>query len=191
MRRRFQTMILPALLCTIGLSARIISSAAVVPEKSEPIPVVQSTVISEPINQISISYPTVQETEVTVTIEEECEEETLSNEDVELIALVTMAEAEGECEEGKRLVIDTILNRVDSEYFPDTVYDVVYQKSQFSSMWNGRVDKCYVQDDIYELVREELKKRSNYEVMFFTAGNYGKYGTPMFQVENHYFSSYE
>ena len=64
MRRRFQTMILPALLCTIGLSARIISSAAVVPEKSEPIPVVQSTVISEPINQISISYPTVQETEV-------------------------------------------------------------------------------------------------------------------------------
>lgn len=191
MRRRFQTMILPALLCTIGLSARIISSAAVVPEKSEPIPVVQSTVISEPINQISISYPTVQETEVTVTIEEECEEETLSNEDVELIALVTMAEAEGECEEGKRLVIDTILNRVDSEYFPDTVYDVVYQKSQFSSMWNGRVDKCYVQDDICELVREEIKKRSNYEVMFFTAWNYGKYGTPMFQVENHYFSSYE
>ena len=102
-----------------------------------------------------------------------------------------MAEAEGECEEGKRLVIDTILNRVDSEYFPDTVYDVVYQKSQFSSMWNGRVDKCYVQDDICELVREEIKKRSNYEVMFFTAWNYGKYGTPMFQVENHYFSSYE
>lgn len=191
MRKRIQTMILPALLCTIGLSVRIISSAAVVPEKYEPIPVVQPTVINEPINQISFSYQPVQETEVTVTIEEECEEEILSNEDIELIALVTMAEAEGECEEGKRLVIDTILNRADSECFPDTVYDVIYQKNQFSSMWNGRVDKCYVRDDICELVKEELKQQSNYEVMFFTAGNYGQYGTPMFQVGNHYFSSYE
>lgn len=184
-------MILPALLCTIGLSVKIISSAALTPEKNEPIPVVESKVIYEPINQISISHQPVQETEVTVTIEEECKEEILSDEDMELIALVTMAEAEGECEEGKRLVIDTILNRVNSEYFPDTVYDVIYQKSQFSSMWNGRVDKCYVRDDICELVREELKQQSNYEVMFFTAENYGRYGTPMFQVGNHYFSSYE
>lgn len=115
---------------------------------------------------------------------------TMSDEDIELIALVTMAEAEGECEEGKRLVIDTILNRVDSEisYFPDTVYDVVYQKSAFSSMWNGRVDKCYVDEDICQLVREELISRTNYDVMYFTAGKYGKYGTPMFSVGNHYFS---
>ena len=76
------------------------------------------------------------------------EEGLLSYEDISLIALVTMAEAEGECEEGKRLVIDTILNRVDSEYFPDNVYDVVYQRSQFSSIWNGRVDRCEVREDI-------------------------------------------
>ena len=37
----------------------------------------------------------------------------LSDEEIRLIALVTMAEAEGEPELGKRLVIDTILNRVD------------------------------------------------------------------------------
>lgn len=187
MRRRFHTMILPALLCTIGLFLL----ASVTPKKNESIPIVEPEVIYEPINQLSISYQPIQETEVIVTIEEECEEEILSNEDIELIALVTMAEAEGECEEGKRLVIDTILNRVSSEYFPDTVYDVIYQKNQFSSMWNGRVDKCYATDDICELVREELKQQSNYEVIFFTAGNYGQYGTPMFQVGNHYFSSYE
>ena len=81
-----------------------------------------------------------------VEIEEYVEDTLLPREDIELIALVTMAEAEGECEEGKRLVIDTILNRVDSVYFPDTVYDVVYQANQFSSMWNGRVDKCFVND---------------------------------------------
>lgn len=116
---------------------------------------------------------------------------TLSDEEVNLIALVTMAEAEGECEEGKRLVIDTILNRVDSEHFPNTVYEVIYQPSQFSSMWNGRVDECEVREDICQLVREEVKVRTNYEVIFFTAGNYGKYGTSLFRVQNHYFSSYE
>lgn len=59
--------------------------------------------------------------------EEIAEKELLSEEDISLIALVTMAEAEGECEKGKRLVIDTILNRMDSEHFPDTAYDVIYQ----------------------------------------------------------------
>lgn len=115
----------------------------------------------------------------------------ISEEDIELIALVTMAEAEGECEEGKRLVIDTILNRVDSEHFPDTVREVIYQKDQFSSMWNGRINRCYVKDDICQLVREEMMTRTNYEVAFFHARRYGNYGVPMFSVGNHYFSSYD
>ena len=76
-------------------------------------------------------------------------------------------------------------------YFPDTVYGVVYQANQFSSMWNGRVDKCFVDDDICQLVEEELQSRTNVDTIFFTAGEYGKYGRPMFQVGNHYFSSYE
>lgn len=121
-----------------------------------------------------------------------CEIDTdISDDDIELIALVTMAEAEGECEEGKRLVIDTILNRVDSISFPNTVYEVVYQPSQFSSMWNGRVDRCYIDDYICQLVEEELRNRKNYDVIFFTADKYGNYGTPMFQIGNHYFSSRE
>lgn len=112
----------------------------------------------------------------------------ISNAEIELLALVTMAEAEAECEEGKRLVIDTILNRVDSERFDNTITDVIYAPNQFTSMWNGRVDRCYVSDDIYQLVIEELQTRSNYEVLYFTADHYGAYGTPMFQIGNHYFS---
>lgn len=128
----------------------------------------------------------IEETEELTEIIEE-----MSKEDVELIALVTMAEAEGECEEGKRLVIDTILNRVDSEHFPDAVYEVIYQPNQFSSMWNGRVDRCEVREDICGLVYEELESRTNYDVVFFTASEYSAYGVPMFQVGNHYFSRYE
>ena len=132
------------------------------------------------------------EVEVTEEVQESepVEEFYISDKDIDLIALVTMAEAEGECEEGKRLVIDTILNRMDSDHFPDTIYDVVYQKNQFTSMWNGRTNRCYVMDDIRQLVIDELRCRTNYDVIFFRTKHYSEYGSPLFRVEHHYFSSY-
>lgn len=113
-----------------------------------------------------------------------------TEEEIDLIALITMAEAEGESDYGKRLVIDTIINRVGSEYFPDTVTDVIYQPSHFESVWNGRVDVCYVNNDIRKLVIEEIKKLTDPYVLFFCAGDYSRYGKPMYQVGNHYFSTY-
>lgn len=174
MRNYIRMVVLPALCIFAIICTGFVCSAEQV-NRYEYIEI-QPTLKAEPIDPI-------------VIISEQPLEETVSA--VELIALVTMAEAEGECEEGKRLVIDTILNRVDSVYFPDTVYGVVYQANQFSSMWNGRVDKCFVDDDICQLVEEELQSRTNVDTIFFTAGEYGKYGRPMFQVGNHYFSSYE
>lgn len=115
----------------------------------------------------------------------------LTEEEINLIALVTMGEAEGETELGKRLVIDTILNRADDPHFPDTVTDVIYQPNQFSVMWNGRLDRCYIMPKIVELVKEELLERTNSDVIFFMAGGYSIYGTPLFQECCHYFSSYE
>lgn len=115
----------------------------------------------------------------------------LSEDEINLIASITMAEAEGESEKGKRLVISTILNRLESERFPDTVEDVVYQKNQFEVTTNGRLDKCYATEENVNFVKKELLSRSNYEVMFFTSGDYGRYGQPMFREGNHYFSSYD
>lgn len=115
----------------------------------------------------------------------------LSDDEIELIALTTIAEAEGECELGKRMVIDVILNRILSKHFPDSAYGVIYQPNQFSSMWNGRVDRCTVTDDVRQLVIEEAETRMNTYVVFFNAEDFSEYGVPMFQIENHYFSSYE
>lgn len=114
----------------------------------------------------------------------------LTDEEVELIALLTMAEAEGEPEEGQRLVIDTVLNRVDSPYFPDTVHEVVYQKNQYAGMYGERVERCYIKEELCQLVREELRERTNSEVVFFRTKHYHSYGVPLFQVGNHYFSKY-
>lgn len=177
--------------CIIGVSS--VKTTEEVSAESYPIVNIESTfdVCSEA-ESIDILTDEEIEAEEPIEVAEAITYETqLSQEEIELIALVTMAEAEGESEEGKRLVIDTILNRVDSLYFPNTVYDVIYQQSQFSSMWNGRVDRCYVMNDICELVLEECQSRTNYDTIFFTAGGYSKYGVPMFQVGNHYFSSYE
>ena len=115
----------------------------------------------------------------------------ITQEEIDLIALVTMAEAEGETELGKRLVIDTILNRMDNPHFPDTVYDVIYYPNAFSVIGSDRINRCYVMPEIVELVKEELLNRTNYECVFFMAGGYSKYGKPMFQECCHYFSSYD
>lgn len=154
----------------------------------EPIPIVEEPVeaINEPTtNSLEISCENVL---VEVQIEDEC---LLSEDEINLIILVMLAEAEGEPEEGQRLVIDTILNRIDSSHFPDTVEKVIYQKNQFSSIWNGRIDRVQLDTSYKDMVIEESINRSNCEVMFFTAGNYGKYGEKMFSVGNHYFSKYK
>jgi hypothetical protein len=141
---------------------------------------------TETSTEISISEEPSTETETTHTADVRI----ISNEEFELLALVTMAEAEDESELGKRLVIDTVLNRVDSPHFPNTITDVIYQKHQFTSMWNGRYKKTYVNDYIRNLVLEELKDRTNSDVIFFRMDRYSDYGTPLFKEDGHYFSAY-
>ena len=58
-------------------------------------------------------------------------------------------------------------------------------------MWDGRVDDCYVMDEIRNLVLEELESRTNGDVMFFRTKKYSKYGSPLFKVGAHYFSSHD
>ena len=157
--------------------------ASILTESLEPLGPKIEEMIADEVETIDIVEPIIEAEE---TVDEPII--SVSNEDIELLALITMAEAEGESEEGKRMVIDTILNRVDSERFDNTISEVIYAPNQFTSMRNGRVARCYVADDIYQLVIEELTNRTNYDVLYFTAYQYGAYGTPMFQIGNHYFS---
>lgn len=113
-----------------------------------------------------------------------------TDEEIFIIALVTLGEAEGESELGKRLVIDTILNRVDSERWPNTIEDVCWQKGQYCCLHNGRcgsrLKKRAEEDYIRSLVIDEMNNRTNYDVIHFSAGGYN--GSPLFQEGGHYFS---
>ena len=113
----------------------------------------------------------------------------LTEEEMELIAIVTMAEVENQSEYCKRLVIDTILNRVDSGYFPNTVKKVIYAKNQFEVTVNGRMDRCYVKDDILKLVKEEVLNRTNEKVVFFNSIGFNNWSTPLLKEGAVYFSA--
>lgn len=187
--------IISTMLILLGMG---IMSFANCKDEPEDITPVVTTEVREIVEKTTVPETTsyIDETEeyvVTTTVPEtttQPEKTNVALSDIELIALLTMAEAEGESEEGKRLVIDTVLNRVDHSYWPNTVRGVIYQSGQFTSMWNGRVNKCYVSEEYCQLVREEIKNRTNSEVVYFRTDYYSNYGQPMFQVGSHYFSSY-
>lgn len=156
-----------------------------------------------------LRLPPFQETEVVnnyydysyTVIEEPAEEEvqsdispqetspTYTDEEIDLIALCTMAEAEGEPELGQRLVIDTVLNRCESGAWGETIRDVVYAPNQFTSMTNGRADKCYVKESIRKLVLQEIVDRTDSSVLYFRAGQYHDFGVQLYKIGNHYFST--
>jgi len=60
-----------------------------------------------------------------------------TDEEAQMLATLAMAEAEGEDIEGKALVILVVLNRVESDSFPDTIEGVIFQKDQFSPVAPG------------------------------------------------------
>lgn len=122
---------------------------------------------------------------------EEPEELPYTEEEINLLATLVMAEAGNQSELGKRLVIDTVLNRVDHEAFPDTIYDVIYQPNQFSPATYGTINNYYPTEEHIQLVKEEMERRTEHNVHFFRADRYGQYGIPLYCVGDHYFSSYD
>ncbi len=115
-------------------------------------------------------------------------EEEIKYDNLELLATIVMAEAGNQGEMGIRLVIDVILNRVDSERFPNTVWDVIYAPDQFTCVLDGNAASCYVRDDILALIHDEINQRTNNEVLYFRTKHFHTFGTPLFQWGDHYFS---
>lgn len=107
---------------------------------------------------------------------------------LELLALVVEAEAGNQTLMGRRLVVDVILNRVDDPDWPDSIEAVITQPYQFSTYWNGAVERVEPSELTYEAIRLELEHRSVPDIYYFTAGNFGKYGSPWKKVGDHYFS---
>ena len=84
----------------------------------------------------------------------------LSDKDYDALLRIVEAEAGGEDQDGKLLVANVVLNRVNSELFPDTVFQVVMQKeqgiAQFSPTVDGRYQNVRVSEDTVAAVERAL-----------------------------------
>lgn len=76
--------------------------------------------------------------------------------DYQVLLNIVQAEA-GNCDDkGKILVANVIMNRVKSSVFPGTITDVVYQRSQFSPVQNGSINRVQVTDNTIQCVERAL-----------------------------------
>lgn len=85
----------------------------------------------------------------------------LCEEDYDILLRIVEAEAGGEDEEGKLLVANVVLNRMNSEAFPDSVKEVVMQRSggvsQFSPVSSGRIWRVTVSEETASAVQRALE----------------------------------
>lgn len=85
----------------------------------------------------------------------------LSSKEIEILQRIVEAEATGEDLKGKILVANVIINRVNDAAFPDSVEDVVFQKTggtyQFSPISDKRYYSVNVSDETKEAVQRVLQ----------------------------------
>lgn len=77
-------------------------------------------------------------------------------EDLVVLQRIVQAEAGGCDMKGRILVANVVINRVKSKSFPANITSVVYQKSQFSPVIDGSINRCKVTDTTIEAVDRAL-----------------------------------
>lgn len=84
----------------------------------------------------------------------------LDGQEYEILLKIVEAEAGGEDTTGRMLVANVVMNRVRSGSFPNTVSEVVYQRSggraQFSPVSDGRIDRVNVSPETVEAVARAM-----------------------------------
>ena len=135
-----------------------------------------------------------EETPEELTVEPEPEnryaELHFSDEDVYILACLVYHEARGESFEGQVAVVEVVLNRMLSDYFPDTVEEVVFQKYgdvwQFSPapyLYSAEPDK-----EQYLAVHTAIEEREHIlseDTVYFSTAPYNE-SVDMI-IGNHYF----
>lgn len=112
----------------------------------------------------------------------------LNEEEIELLAKIVYLEARGECVEGQEAVVEVVLNRIASDLYPDTLYEVLSQKNpvQFSS-WKNRT-KAVPTEKEYQSVYNVLNGNTNLlrdDTLYFST--FMMTSNLDVQIENHYF----
>ena len=101
----------------------------------------------------------------------------LSDDEMEVLLRIVEAEAGSEDEDGRLLVANVVLNRVESDRFPDTVTEVVFQESggvtQFSPVSSGRFYRVQISEETISAVgRALMGENISQGALFFASRKY-------------------
>lgn len=100
------------------------------------------------------------------------------------ICRVVMNESGGEPYQTQVAVAETIVNRVNSDKFPNTVMEVLYQPYQYSHADNGEIT-----DSVREAVTQALEQHIyDTDMVYFRDWYYHEFAEDYFYIENMYFS---
>lgn len=110
-----------------------------------------------------------------------------------LLAMVVYREARGESEEGRRAVVEVILNRVRSPLFPDTIDGVVYQSNPVQFACAGALTTASIKElgalsvcfDTVDAVLAETEPTLNWDALYFSTRKPSS--TEYMKIGNHYF----
>ena len=115
---------------------------------------------------------------------EDIEQAVYTDEEVELLARVIMTESSNLPYHGKLAVMATIINRVKSDKFPDTIEEVIYQENQYSMAYNGDPTyECY--SAIYDYVEESFPE----DMYYFRTDYPHSFAYEYCHIGNTYFST--
>lgn len=88
-----------------------------------------------------------------------------TEEEIIMLQKLTMAEAGNQSANCQMMVAETVLNRIDSELFPNTMKDVIYQKNekfyQFSCIPDGNYSKAVPTQQVIDAVDAALFNHVN------------------------------
>ena len=128
----------------------------------------------------SIAVITVNVLNIKATYQAPYERAGMSESDFIFISSVVEAESDRSSSlEGRILIAETILNRVNSPSFPDTITGVLTQSGQFTTVVNGHsvTDRTELSDQAVIIAVQEIENGTAPEVLFFNCIGYN-YGTP-------------
>lgn len=118
--------------------------------------------------------------------------EHITQNELDMLAQLVMAEAGNQDLTGKRLVVDVVINRVENdEYFPDTIEEVIYQNNQFSCIKSGLYDRCSdkVTKECYDAVMLEYTSlKLDDGILYFSSTEKPVNGSDPFKYQDHWFS---
>lgn len=112
----------------------------------------------------------------------------ISEDDINLLAALVFCEARGESEDGQKAVVEIVLNRVLDSDFKNTVYDVIYEKKQFSTA--SKLKGTTPNEENYEAVRYVVENGPTIfstDYVYFSVGKSN--GRNFTKLGNHWFST--